>query len=280
MADWVLLNESLSIEEMKDYAACHGLPSHVRPLLHFDNALLGWELKGQSLSYNLTKEDVCGQRYGSSLVMFPRRMKQEQAAKWCHTLKGHLPVPQNQEENKELSQLASQYYDECSNTWSTVAWLGIRGNLSEKVWEKTIDSSPLYWDNFGTNKRGPSTSCLCTSVELWENGALWACSPCDEETCVVCQYINASLLYLRGDCKKSEFDRDYILKGVPGRKPMYAGYFRSRMLFSEKTWRLETTIEGGTSSAELQDEAANPLGRHQWKISSIICGVYEVRKSC
>ncbi|XP_050727803.1 uncharacterized protein LOC127004285 [Eriocheir sinensis] len=276
MADWVLLNESLSIEEMKDYVACLGLPSRVRPLLHFDNALSGWELKGPSLSYNLTKKDICSKRFVDSLVMFPHRMKKEHAAKWCHMVGGHLPVPQNQEENEELARLASGYINKCSNSWSTFAWLGLTRNLSRE-WETTINSS-LEWNNFVL--RGPTKTCLCPSITLSVNDGHWLCTPCDSRICVVCLYSNVSLFHLRGDCERTGFDRDLILKGVPQETPMYVGYFQSRMLFSEETWRLESTLEGSTSYAEMIDDTVtNPLGRHKWQINSTECGQYQVR-SC
>lgn len=277
MADWVLLNESLSLKEMKDYVSCHGLPSRVRPLLHFDNALSGWDLKGPSLSYNLTRKDICGKRFVDSLVMFPHRMKRGQAANWCRKVGGHLPMPQNREENEELARMASRYSNECSNSWSTVAWLGLTMNISKNDLKTTLSTS-LKWHNI---RLGPRvTSCLCSSITLFVNNGNWLCSPCDVMTCVVCYFSSVSLFHLRGDCKRTAFDREFILKGVPQKTPMYVGYFRSRMLFNEETWRLESTLEGSTSYAEMIDDiVTNPLGRHMWQINSTECGQYQVR-SC
>ncbi|KAK8407258.1 hypothetical protein O3P69_002069 [Scylla paramamosain] len=79
VADWTLLNESLSLKEMKEYVACRGLPGRVRPVLHLDSSLSGWELKGPSLSYNLTVDDVCRRRMLDSLVVFPQRLEKEES---------------------------------------------------------------------------------------------------------------------------------------------------------------------------------------------------------
>lgn len=275
MADWVLLNESLSTEEMKDYVACRGLPSRVRPLLHFDSSLSGWELKGSSLSYNLTTEEVCGHRFVDSLVMFPIPMTREEAAEWCHKVGGHLPVPQNRDDNEELVHLGTRYTGECLNSWSTVAWLGITGNLSTGVWNPT----PLKWNNFRVGSLSPDVNCDCISVQAYSG--IWTCVPCEKKTCTVCRFTNTSILTLRGDCEDTGFDRYFFIKGIPGRTPVYVGYFQSRILLSKKTWRLESTIEGIKSYAEMIDDAAtSPLGRHLWKINSDECGKYEVRKLC
>lgn len=279
ISDWALLNESLSVDEMKNYTACHDLPSHVRPLLHFDSTLSGWELKGTTLSYNLTAEDMCKKRFTDSLVMFLHQMEKEEASEWCQKLGGHLPVPQNHEDNEELSRMGLTYLQECLNTWSSVAWLGLTSNLSTGVWENTIDGSLLKWDKFYTNWRGPAENCLCATIH--PHYGAWFCGPCEEKTCVACLFGNTPLLRLRGDCKETGFDHDFFIKGVAGKMPLYVGYYQSRIKFVKDTWRLESTIEGSKSYAEMDDDiATNPLGRHLWRINSDECGQYQVMRLC
>lgn len=278
MADLVLLNETLSIEEMKDYVACRERPSRVQPLIYFDNTLSMWELKGPSLTYNLTKEDVCRKRFLDSLVMFPHQMEKEQATQWCLKVGGHLPVPQNHEDNGDLASLGSGYINECSNSWSSVAWLGVTRNLSTGILE-TDQKSTLHWNNFRESQI--TENLTCASVGLPVINGSWFWSPCDEKTCVVCHYTKTSLFRLRGNCKKTKFDYDFFIKSVAGKVPLYVGYFQSRILLRNGIWRLEATTEDSKSYAEMNDDPlTNPLGRHLWYINSSECGEYQVRNLC
>ncbi|MPC87789.1 hypothetical protein E2C01_082662 [Portunus trituberculatus] len=156
VADWTLLNESLSVKEMRDYVACRGLPDRVHPLLHLDTSMLGWELYGPSLSYNLTVDDVCRRRFIDSLVMFPHRVEQREATRFCEMLGGKLPLPQNQEDNDDLIVLARDYEQECINNWNTVSWLGIFGNITAEAWQSQSDFTPLTWTNFQSRFNPPT----------------------------------------------------------------------------------------------------------------------------
>ncbi|XP_063860220.1 uncharacterized protein LOC135100807 isoform X2 [Scylla paramamosain] len=276
VADWTLLNESLSLKEMKEYVACRGLPGRVRPVLHLDSSLSGWELKGPSLSYNLTVDDVCRRRMLDSLVVFPQRLEKEESVRFCEMLGGTLPLPQNQEDNNDLVHLLKKYEQECMNNWNTVAWLGIFGNLTAEVWQSQSDFSPLTWTNFHEHSSHPSQMCGCVSMDVLTISGQWGCVSCEAETCPVCHFSNTPLLYLRGLCEDSDFDDTFMLKSDPGKTPLYVGKFKSLISLMKETWRLESTLNESRSFAVMLDDVStSPIGRHNWSIDSDECGELE-----
>ena len=280
VADWVLLNESLNVNEMKEYVACRGLPDSAHPILHLETSLTGWELKGPSLSYSLTANEVCNHGLLNSLVMFPRPVEQEEAIDFCHMLGGILPVPENRQDNNDLSLLSKEYESECQNTWSIASWLGIMGNLTVGTWQRISDPSlPIPWNNFHEAILNPTPYAPCVTIDVQDRIGAWVRSSCTVKTCAVCQFAKTPLLYLRGLCEESEFDRVFMIKGVRGTRPIYVGYFKSHIFMKMETWMLESTINGSKSFARMMDDfLTTPLGRHKWTIDSDECGHYEVRR--
>ena len=278
VADWTLLNESLSVKEMREYVACYGLPDRVHPLLHMDSSLSGLELKGPTLSYSLTVDDVCHRRYIDSLVMFPYRVAKEEALRFCDMLGGTLPLPQNQEDNNDLLLLAKDYEQECISNWNTVAWIGIFGNLTAEAWQSQSDYAPLTWKDFGPRYNRPLPGCSCASVHVLSNSSIWGCVSCSIETCAICHFSNTPFFYLRGLCKNSEFDDTFMLKSDPGKTPLYIGKIKSRISLMKEAWRLESTINESRSFAVMLDDlSTSPIGRHNWSIDSHECGQLQVR---
>lgn len=277
VADWVLLNESLSVEEMDNYVTCHGLPMHVQPILSFDSLLSKWELKGQIYSYNLTRNDVCGQRLVDSMVMFPHPVEQGIAADWCQWMGGVLPLPLNHEENKDVTALSSEYESECRKLFDSVAWLGIKGNITTKEWSSLKDGSPTIWDNFDTNHDTPTKYRACAVLGSENLHGLWYSTACSYFTCALCQFADRPIFTLRGLCSDTYFDTTYTIFGTLNKRPLYVGDFRSSIYWNGSEWILKTAYEQLNYTARMLNiTKAYPNGRSTWVFNERVCGVLKV----
>ncbi|XP_050727804.1 uncharacterized protein LOC127004286 [Eriocheir sinensis] len=276
VADWVLLNESLSVEEMEKYVTCHGLPRHVQPLLGFDASLSSWELKGQAVSFNLSVDDICGQWLAESLVMFPHPVEQGYAADWCQWMGGVLPLPLNERENEDVTAIASVYETECGAVWSSVAWLRITGNVTTKEWLALEDGSPTIWDNFDSYQATPTESRACALLASVKQQGQWVAAPCFYLTCAMCQFADRPTFTLRGLCSETNFDTVYTLGGTLNKRPIYIGDFRSYIYWDGKEWILKTAIEHFNYTARMTNVTKSyPNGRSTWLFNRQECGAVE-----
>lgn len=277
VADLVLLNESLTVEEMKEYVACHGLPWRVQPLLGFDSALSKWEQKGHLLSYNLAPDDICGRRLVDSLVMFPHPVDQGVAASWCQWMGGFLPLPMSQAENEDITAKGSVYESDCRHVWSTVAWLGIRGNTTTKEWLSLEDGSPVLWDNFDPFYGTPYGHRTCALLISAKYRGLWYAAPCTYPTCALCQFAEPPTFTVRGLCPETNFDVFYTLGGMSNKRPMFIGHFESTIYWDGRKWILTTAKGEWNNTAYMADVTKRyPNGRNTWHFKQQECGASKV----
>lgn len=272
VADWVLLNESLSVNEMRKYVSCQGLPDYVNPVLQLNTSLSGWKLEGPSISYNLTSEDVCGRRLEDSLMILPFPVPQQKAFVYCRHLGGVLFVPQNQQENEKLLLLASKYETKCKTSQRAVAWLGITGNVTTKKWISLKDSSPINWNNFNSLHRtpGPNT-CVYIGSSVFKGA--WYSGHCLIKTCAVCQFEETSVFNLRGLCvAPNSVSTVFTLGGTLNGRPVFLGRLKySAIYWNRSQWVLQKT--DGVSAYTTMDRGKKlfPRGRMTWEDNIGIC---------
>lgn len=278
VAELVLLNESLNLEEMENYVTCHGLPRHVKPFLDFDTSMSSWELKGQVVSFNLDVDHICGQRVSDSLVMFPHPLEQGYAADWCQWMGGVLPLPLNEGENKDVTTFASEYESECRKVWSSVAWLRIMGNATTREWLSLEDGCPTIWDNFDPYHATPTKSRHCALLGSVKHQGRWYAVPCSYLTCAMCQFTDRPTFTLRGLCSDTNFDTAYTLGGTLNKRPMYIGDFRSNIYWDGQKWILKTTTDYFNYTAQMiHVTKPYPNGRNMWGFNRQECGTSMVR---
>lgn len=277
LAELMFFNVSLAVSELKDYVDCRGLPNDLQPLLQFDDYMADFEVKGSTITYNMTLEEVCTKESLHSLILFPVQMVFEKAAAWCELLNGHLFLPSNTEENDFAFDTYITYENQCLGPWSCVFWLGIRGNLTTGKWHKLTNSEVISWNNFSPTYDTAEPGCQCASMGSLLHPKVWFCGPCYYNTCPLCQFDKSPLLRLRGPCVGT-FDKLFTIAVEAGKAPEFLGFFKSRMFFDGDVWRLEPTVSGDKSSAVMISRTKNilPIGRHTWNMSSDKCGMLQV----
>jgi len=82
------------------------------------------------------------------LVVFPERRIREMSELVCHLHGGELPVPENEEENMAVANLAKKYRDVCmqegkQNLAQPYIWLGIQDDEGKGTWRKMEDNSKV-----------------------------------------------------------------------------------------------------------------------------------------
>ncbi|XP_042204255.1 uncharacterized protein LOC121853920 [Homarus americanus] len=277
LADFRFYDVALPTEHLRDYVACMPRGDLVSPLYYFDTNMTNLQLSGDIKLDDISLDDLCSS--SPDLVMIlPEKITFDQSVTMCSYFTGGVAVPTGEEENAAIYDKFEDFNNYCANSWGTTFWYGLRANLSSGWWIKISDGKPLTWDKFIVSWANPTEEYRCVSAAAINVKHLWAASPCDIRQCPICNFTTTPKLHLRGLCKLSKFDRYFSPHDYYSWKPVFEGFFLSRIIWENDTWviksRLEKKVKALMAIKKLGDY---PFGLNTWEVRDDTCAQKQVQ---
>ncbi|XP_064085229.1 mannose-binding protein A-like [Macrobrachium nipponense] len=135
-------------------------------------------------------------------VFIPEQMYLDHAIKFCSLLHASLYIPENAEENAQLTIQAKKFNDICVGNSYRLMYLGATDKVKEGQWLKVADGKPIEYSNWFVGEPNGDTKDNC--LVLRRNDDHWADIVCDYELCFSCGTTNKDFLQLRGLCEEKE----------------------------------------------------------------------------
>ncbi|KAG7171177.1 Glutamate-gated chloride channel alpha-like 1, partial [Homarus americanus] len=272
LADLQLLDRVLSQSEMAAYTSCaDGMDWNA--LVNFNDVEESFDFGEVTNLVDLAYESACS-GFDIHASLFPESRVFMDSDLFCSSLGGSLILPKKPIENKMITDLGMKY---CK---IGRIWLGLEydggADFKEYGTNNTLSYAPWY------NKvlaDANTYGILVNKFDLGENN--WGVSTRDRKLCTACGRDEPFTLTVRGLCKDSKFDREFLVHGYQNLKPSLYGVKSSRM--SWIAYNLERDVFSGywhmVVSAEPHIEAnmimetrySYPVGTHTWKIINDIC---------
>lgn len=100
----------------------------------------------------------------------------------------------------------------------------------------------------------------------------WVASPCDIETCVLCNFTFSPVVNLRGLCSFTFLDHRYSFRGNAKMELVFDGQAHTVMERGQGTWVMRSRLYPDLNATMIVDyEGQYPLGVHKWKIHGDRC---------
>ena len=271
LANLVIYDELLNISDMNRFVKCNFQSFNKTPIYQFKNGVDSFIIKGPTVVYQEHKNSVC-QKEKVVNIFFPNLYNFVEANYSCRKYGGFLAIPETVEENVELYKKYNKYYSVCPNSWSSLYWLGIKGNVSTGKWHKTSDNSIINYENFETGWSYPSDQRGCAVTGGPKYTYSWFSAPCDIELCTLCEFKNYPKLRIRGLCADSRIDETLFLFSQKNLEPLIIG-IKSTLLFWNKTnWIFKSRYsEEFVAVMEINKPNDYPMGLHTWDIHGDKC---------
>lgn len=275
VADYRIYDAALSPEQIRDWMSCEAVDLGRSPLIDLDNSRL--QMKGFVEAETVTLGEICGNYVPGFTIFFSEKMDFDDANTWCNKIKGDLILPHSSEENLRFWKAFITYKEQCSDIWTHLYWIGVKGNLDTGKWIGLKDEKPIAWHNFLQVYRTvtPESSCIA-AVSHEENK--WAACPCQIRTCSACSFSSPTELRLRGLCGLSRMDRDYSFRGNEDHKLVIDGLAHVQILQINNTWMMHSRLYSGLWAEMLPERlGAYPLGANVWEVHGDLCPDKKVR---
>ncbi|XP_053634161.1 uncharacterized protein [Cherax quadricarinatus] len=272
LADFRLYNVALPLVDMHDFTTCRSNLSGIDPLHSFSEDMSSLKVNGESQVVTLRLSELC-RGFDRYVMLLPERKTFSEALVSCQMFTGGLAVPKDSEENKRIFDEFIKFNDKCIQGWASLYWLGLKSNLSEKVWLYIDDNTPLRWGSWLEAWNIPSKQYPCATGAAINFPYLWYSADCSTLTCPLCTFTMPPTLRLRGLCRESKFDRTYTLHGYHNGRPVFEGYFFSRILWGNDTWVLESRREEDVEARMVEKRPKGyPTGLTSWQAEGDSCG--------
>ncbi|TRY78459.1 hypothetical protein TCAL_11687 [Tigriopus californicus] len=235
------------------------------------------------------KEQLCKEKEDSFMV-FPELREFIASFRFCRSLGAKMAAPFNIDQHKDMINSTRRFFadktcDRISLGWTDEYSEGTFININDYLLEQKTTPLPKemkeVW-KFGEPNGGRLESC----AELTDHDE-WNDMPCsgDSKSCTSCYFKKRPLLKLRGLCRDTNFDQQYIITtNYINGKPVIKGYFRTVISWSrgidgthqEGRWEL-TSLINNASKAVLQSKSNTmyPIGRQVWTIENDVCSAGE-----
>ena len=267
LADILLVNELMSLDNVNDYMNCQLDLRKYSWLFSLEENVGEMEAKGSFRFFNVTKKDIC-EKISSPLLPYPLLLTYEKATLFCKSVSGILFTPTNEYEDLILDTYFLDILGNCPGSYSTNYWLGIRAEVSRNEWISTWTNLEIHFSNFAQYWDDVDPSHQCVTKGYYFNG-WWYKTPCDMTACPVCSY-NTSVINIFGLCDKSNINSELYLEGMRNSKWSYLGRVNTKMMWTNYTWEL-TNNNVDTRLELLKSNGLLPLGRHMWSVNEDKC---------
>ncbi|XP_069940830.1 uncharacterized protein [Cherax quadricarinatus] len=271
LADFRLYNVALSLKHLQEFVACESYVDLPSPLYSFDVNMSNFHLSGDILVYNMNLFDVCTPSTDVAMIV-PERVDFDRAKAMCSYFTGGIVVPTNNEENEAIYDKFEDFNFHCADSWGTSFWFGLTANLTSGWWTKLSDGKPLTWHKFHLAWSKPVNEHRCVAAATFHYKYIWGASPCDLRQCPICNVTVIPRLHLRGLCKLSKFDRFYSPHNYYNRKPVFEGFFLSRIIWENDSWVIRSRLEKGVEAImEMKKPEDYPFGVNTWQVRNDTC---------
>lgn len=269
IADYRIYDVALSPEQIRAWMRCRELGVARPPLIDLANGRL--RKKGFLREYTVTLDEICGNYVPGFSIFFSEKMNFHNAHTWCRTIKGNLILPRSAEENLDYWTKFIGYKTHCSDIWTHLFWIGVRGNLTTGQWLSLADGRPIAWSNFLKVYRTVTPQFLCAAAVSHEENK-WAACPCLIETCSLCSFKAPTQLRLRGLCKLSMMDHEYSFRDNGDHKLIIDGLAHIQILQANNTWVMQSRLYPSLWAEMIPDRlGAYPVGANVWEVHGDKC---------
>lgn len=275
IADYRIYATALRPDQIEDWMSCKQVDAGTPPLIDLENSTL--QVKGYVEEGTVTTGEICGNHAPGFTIFFSEKMDFDDANTWCNKIKGDLVLPRNSEENYRFWEAFITYKEQCSDIWTHLFWIGVKGDLETGQWLALKDGKPIEWHNFLQVYRTvtPEISCIA-AVSHEENK--WAACPCQVQTCSVCSFASPTELRLRGLCGLSRMDHDYSFRANEDHKLVIDGLSHVQILQVNGTWLMQSRLYPSLWAEMIPERlGAYPLGAHVWEVHGDLCPNKKVR---
>ncbi|KAK3872724.1 hypothetical protein Pcinc_022209 [Petrolisthes cinctipes] len=235
VGDWRLYDTYLSRSELQEWTNCKNLTSLNDPILDLFSE--GFMVRGPTQLSKMPSSEICDMKSTKFFLFFDRKMKFNLAESWCRKLKGELVLPESDEVNADFYDTLFIYKDQCKDIWTHLYWIGTLGNLTTQQWVKVRDGAPITWSRFLHEYRQVTPEFQCVAT-VTHDRYKWVASPCDIETCVLCNFTFSPVVNLRGLCPFTFLDHHYSFLGNDKMELVFDGTAHMVMEKRQGTWPL------------------------------------------
>ncbi|XP_071526299.1 uncharacterized protein [Panulirus ornatus] len=278
VADFILLPQALHHSYLKDYVKCQPPETDLEAILYFGDDLSAFELKG-SINVSVISLDTICRYEPHTQILLPQKLNFFDSRAVCAKLGGTLAVPTNREENEKILDEFIEFSVECTDSYGTMYWLGIKGHLDTGEWIAIRENKSITWNNFFANYEKVRQGQQCVSVGGINFPYYWYSTNCAYIVCPLCNFTTTPAVTLRGLCKNSLIDRKFFIKGYKDGKPLFQGPIYTSIYWNNDTalWTLTSRRhENLMGHMETKFRTEYPLGVHTWVITGDKCSANKV----
>ena len=274
MANFVLMNDTISEEDAVNYTLCINLNLNYFKVFDFENIGV-FEVHGPVAIFNLTQNNICQFRFNYWIYVLSL-LEYDNAIHYCNSMHGQVFYPSsNNIENLVLNNFSS-FAESCQGSFSTELWYSIVGDLENKNW--VIESTGLKanYTNFDIYWKQVIPGFNCTTIGVTAFDKHWFRTPCNKTACSICTFDENPHIDIKGLCRQSSIEKKLYLSGLVNLKWSYSGNYKTRLIWNDTHWLMYTSI--GQTKYVMQEVrwTSLPLGRHKWKVFNDRCLAPEV----
>ncbi|KAK3857529.1 hypothetical protein Pcinc_036223 [Petrolisthes cinctipes] len=274
VADFVLYPQALDSDVLRSYVKCGQLETEkVEPILSFDTKMTIFKVLGSTTVSKINLDKVCHQKLDTK-IMITEKLNFQSSYKLCSKLKGRLTVPKTDEENTKIFNDFIKFNDLCVDSYGTLYWLGIKGDLDSGQWLVLPEKKPLGWSKLASGYDTVKPSQQCASVGGSDFPLDWFATPCDYLTCPLCTFLHTPKFRVRGLCSQSIIDQTLYLRDYKNGKVQFHGPYYTMIEWDlqNMTWKLASRRDEDLNGyIMLERPGEMPVGVHTWVISGDNC---------
>ncbi|XP_069192758.1 uncharacterized protein [Procambarus clarkii] len=275
IADYRIYDIALKPTHMNELLNCTDVTDLRKPLIDLESN--SFMVKGPTMTRTIEMSELCSNNITGFYLFFSQKMNFKNAYAWCRKLKGSIILPEDAETNAFFFDKFVSYKDQCAYSWTHLYWIGAGGNLTTQQWLQLTDGTPLKWYQFIREYKTVTTLFKCIAAITHEKYK-WAASPCNIETCILCNFTAIPQMRLRGLCKDSALDRVFSFRDNENFEWLLDGYNHMVMQKMNDSWIMRSRLWPdirATMVARWKEET--PVGVHIWFIEGDRCLEKQVR---
>ncbi|XP_068220072.1 uncharacterized protein [Palaemon carinicauda] len=286
IGDFKIYDFVLSLDEMSAYQFLEENYTSLVPVIDFANISEQFEMS-EVQTGTLPSKDASQTEFEPYTIFSPEIRPFQESLQYCRAIGGDISYPIDGKQNTKITEGMFPYLDQCGiETQLDTFWVGIKNDSVEGTWMVKYDGydKELTYDNFKKSFGTPDHHCASyiTVKDDIDMSGKWELTSCEEERCVSCTISSAKTFYLKGLCKKSFFDKKYIMNWY-NNEMNFTGFLYSAINFHKPEnnesvddfgfWEI-TTHRNDKAKAILRKKSSThtPFGINEWWIDNDKCG--------
>ena len=275
IADYQIYSEDLLRNDVNSFINCRKLRGNLQPIIYFAENMTSLSIEGDTELFIEQSSDICSP-INDVALLFPEKRTFDESMVWCESLKGTLYLPKNKNDNIKTFDTFNVFDEQCVDSWGTLYWLGVKGDLQSKKWIDLESNSSPIWSNFSAGWNEPSESSQCACVGGKNFPYQWFSAPCETQMCALCKFPLYPKFRIRGLCKKSLVDKTMYIYRYRNGKPSLDGEYHSSIFWDGKGWVLGNRRHLSVTG-KMNDLKFNyPFGTRDWLIMEDTCDISPV----